>query len=206
MPDSSVYVVDDSEEVRDSLALLLETVGYRVKTFSSGLEFLGDVRPSWTGCTIADVRMPGMTGIELTKELILRGIHIPIIIITAHADVPMAVMALRAGAVDFIEKPFRDEVLLASMRSAMAGPKDERARLGYSQAESRLRTLSDREREVMLLVVAGHPNKVVASRLGISTRTVEVHRAHIMEKTDAASLADLVRLACLFDNPLQEQR
>jgi FixJ family two-component response regulator len=199
MPDRPIHIIDDSEEVRDSLAILLESAGYRARTFASALEFLGAVRPGWTGCIVADVRMPGMTGIELLKELTLRGIQLPVVIITAHADVPMAVAALKAGAVDFIEKPFRDDVLLLSLKSALATPVDDVRRPGGASPQSRLRSLSEREREVMLLLVAGHTNKVVADRLGISTRTVEVHRAHIMEKTGASNLADMVRLACLFE-------
>lgn len=201
MPEKSIYIIDDSEEVRDSLAVLLESAGYRTRTFASALEFLGDVRPGWSGCVVADVRMPGMTGIELLKELTLRGIRLPVVIITAHADVPMAVASLKAGAVDFIEKPFRDDVLLASLKPALATPPGDVGRPGGAGPQARLRTLSEREREVMLLLVAGHTNKVVADRLGISTRTVEVHRAHIMEKTGATSLADMVRLACLYDEP-----
>lgn len=210
MPEHSIYVIDDSQDVRESLAVLLESVGYRTWTFASALEFLGAVRPGWSGCVVADVRMPGMTGIELLKELTLRGIRLPVIIITAHADVPMAVAALKAGAVDFIEKPFRDEVLLASLKPALAMPNGDVGRPGGAGPQARLRTLTDREREVMLLLVAGHTNKVVADRLGIGTRTVEVHRAHIMEKTGATSLADMVRMACLYDEPIstdgKEQR
>lgn len=201
MPEQSIYIIDDSEDVRDSLAILLESVGHRARTFASALAFLGAVRPGWSGCVVADVRMPGMTGIELIKELSLRGILLPVVVITAHADVPMAVAALKAGAVDFIEKPFRDDVLLASLKTALATPMEDVGRPGGARPQSRLRSLSDREREVMLLLVAGHTNKVVADRLGISTRTVEVHRAHIMEKTGATSLADMVRLACLYDEP-----
>ena len=208
MPQPRILIIEDERGLIQSLTWYFNREGYETIVAGDGQEGLRKAQAHIPDVVLLDLMLPGLGGLEVCRELRSsdRTREIPIIIITAHADVPMAVMALRAGAVDFIEKPFRDEVLLASMRSAMAGPKDQRARLGYSQAESRLRTLSYREREVMLLVVAGHPNKVVASRLGISTRTVEVHRAHIMEKTDAASLADLVRLACLFDNPLQEQR
>jgi two-component system response regulator FixJ len=203
MHEALIHVVDDSEDVRDSLAILLEVSGYRSRTYASALDLLAVVQPGWTGCVIADVRMPGMTGIELQKELLLRGIRLPVIIITAHADVPMAVAALKAGAVDFIEKPFRDELLLGSIRAALATPAEEVGRPGGASMAARLAGLSAREREVMLLLVAGHPNKVVADRLDISPRTVEVHRAHIMEKTGARSLADLVRMACLYDEAEQ---
>ncbi|MGE5502879.1 MAG: response regulator transcription factor [Actinomycetota bacterium] len=199
MADRQIYVVDDSEDVRESLAVLLEASGWRVRTYASALEFLEAVQPSWRGCIVADVRMPGMTGIEMQKELALRGIRLPVVIITAHADVPMAVAALKAGAVDFIEKPFRGELLINSIRTALATPDAEIGRPGGPGPSSRLATLSAREREVMLLLVAGHPNKVVGDRLGISPRTVEVHRAHVMEKTGARNLADLVRIACLYE-------
>ena len=199
MPEALIFVIDDSEDVRDSLEVLLDSVGYRCRSFESALAFLAEVRPGWKGCIVADVRMPGMTGIELMKELTLRNIRLPVVVITAHADVPMAVAALKAGAVDFIEKPFRDDVLLASIRTALATPTEEVGRPGGASPAAALGSLSEREREVMLLLVSGLSNKVVAERLGISTRTVEVHRAHIMQKTRAESLADLVRMACLFD-------
>lgn len=201
-----VFVVDDAEDVRDSLAILLESAGYRVRTFASALGFLDTVPPGWNGCVVADVRMPGMSGIEMQKEIALRGYRLPVVIITAHADVPMAVAALKAGAVDFIEKPFRDEVLLASIRSALVLPMDDAGRPDAAAGSGRLTMLSPREREVMLLLVAGHPNKVVAERLGISPRTVEVHRAHIMEKAGARSLTDLVRMACLAEGATPEQK
>jgi two-component system response regulator FixJ len=199
-----VYVVDDSAQMRDSLAVLLETAGYQARTFASALEFLAVVRPGWTGCIVADVRMPVMDGIELIKELSLRGIALPIIVITAHSDVPVAVAALKAGAVDFIEKPFRDQVLLDSLRTVLASPQAHGAASRQAANAERLATLSPREHEVALLLAAGHPNKVVAGRLGISVRTAEVHRANIMEKIGAKTLADLVRLVCLYD-PGQER-
>ncbi|MBF0168396.1 MAG: response regulator transcription factor [Alphaproteobacteria bacterium] len=198
MADQIVYVVDDSQDVRDSLAILLEVSGYRVRTYASALDFLKVVEPDWAGCIVADVRMPGMTGIEMQKELLARSIHLPVVIITAHADVPMAVAALKAGAVDFIEKPFRDEILLGSIRSSLALPRPSPSKAASARAFE-IGTLSPREQEVMTLLVAGHPNKVVADRLGISTRTVEVHRAHIMEKTNARNIAELVRMACMND-------
>jgi two-component system, LuxR family, response regulator FixJ len=205
MPDRMIYVIDDSPDVRDSLEVLLDIAGYRCRTFASALQFLATVNPGWKGCVVADVRMPGMTGIELLTELTLRGIQLPVIIITAHADVPMAVAALKAGATDFIEKPFRDEVLLSAIQAASSAPVEETARTPGAGISARLSTLSAREREVMLLLVAGLPNKAIANRLGISARTVEVHRAHIMEKTGAKSLADLVRMACFYDADRPEQ-
>lgn len=197
---STIHVIDDSSEVRESLAILLDTAGFSCRAFASALDFLKQAQPSWIGCIVADVRMPAMTGIELMKELRLRQIRLPVIIITGHADVPMAVAALKSGAVDFIEKPFRDELLLASIRSALASQASEKEKLsGFptSSAAFNIDVLSPREQEVMLLLVAGHPNKVVADRLGISVRTVEVHRAHIMEKTATKNITELVRLVCV---------
>jgi two-component system response regulator FixJ len=200
MHEPLVHVIDDAEDVRESLAVLLDASGFRCRTYVSALDFLGVVMPGWSGCVVADVRMPGMSGIELLKELTLRGIRLPVIIITGHADVPMAVAALKAGAADFIEKPFRDETLLSSIRTALIIPAEEAGNPGGASIGARLASLSEREREVMLLLVAGHPNKVVADRLGISQRTVEVHRSHIMEKAGAKNFADLVRMACYFDD------
>jgi two-component system, LuxR family, response regulator FixJ len=206
MPEETIYVIDDSPAVRDSLEILLGVSGYRCRSFASALEFLSGIEPGWRGCAVADVRMPGMTGIELQAELVARGIPLPVIVITAHADVPMAVAALKAGAVDFIEKPFREEVLLTAIRTALSLPQGEAARPAAGAGTgARLAALSVREREVMLLLVAGHPNKVVGARLGISSRTVEVHRARIMEKTGAKSLADLVRIACFYDRDIPDQ-
>lgn len=198
----TVYVIDDAEDVRVSLSLLLETAGYRVRTFASALAFLDAFDPSWQGVVVADVLMPGMSGLELQRELTMRGAELPVIIITGHADVPMAVAALKAGAVDFIEKPFRDDTLIDAIDRA-----EERAAgvrgSGTEAYRLRIENLSQREREVMHLLAAGHPNKVVADRLGISVRTVEVHRAHVMDKLKARNLADLVRIACMFESPAE---
>jgi two-component system response regulator FixJ len=199
MHEPLIHVIDDAEDVRESLAVLLDASGFRCRTYVSALDFLNVVQPGWSGCIVADVRMPSMSGIELLKELTLRGIRLPVIIITGHADVPMAVAALKAGAADFIEKPFRDETLLSSIRKSLTIPAEEAGNPGGASIGARMASLSEREREVMLLLVAGHPNKVVADRLGISQRTVEVHRSHIMEKAGARSFADLVRMACHFD-------
>jgi two-component system, LuxR family, response regulator FixJ len=205
MHEMPVHVIDDAAEMRDSLAVLLETAGYPAHTYASAMEFLSVVRPGWSGCIVADVRMPVMDGIELVKELTLRGIALPIIVITAHSDVPVAVAALKAGAVDFIEKPFRDDVLLESLRTALASPQAQGGIPRKTDTGARLATLSPREHEIALLLAAGHPNKVVATRLGISVRTAEVHRANIMEKSGTKTLADLVRLVCLFEDPGREQ-
>lgn len=191
-----VFVIDDNEAVRDALEMQLSAAGLTVMTFAGALAFLDAYEQSWRGCIVADVRMPGMSGIELQHELVRRGIPLPVVIITGHADVPMAVAALKAGAIDFIEKPFRDEVLLASVTQALSrgrrpAPQEEPA------AAARFAALTAREREILGLIVAGHSNKAIASILGISPRTVEVHRANIMDKAKVNSLADLVRLACI---------
>jgi two-component system response regulator FixJ len=196
-----VHVIDDAEDVRQSVAMLLESAGIPCHTYASALELLAVVKPGWIGCVVADVMMPVMNGIELTKELRLRDVQMPVILITAHADVPMAVTALKAGAVDFIEKPYRDDVLLASLNVVRASIEPSpRGNAAPASGQGRLALLSPREREVMLLLVAGHTNKIVADRLGISVRTVEVHRANLMAKSGAKSLSELVRIACLVDH------
>jgi two-component system response regulator FixJ len=194
MPDPTVFVVDDDEAVRDSLSLLLETAGHRVEAFDSGPKLLAALTPERRGCVVADVRMPGMDGLELQQELLARQIRLPIIIMTGHGDVPIAVRAMKAGAVDFVEKPFAEESILETVRIALA--QSERARSPAEHAfQERLAELTQREREVLRAMVAGHPNKVIAHLLQISPRTVEIHRARVMEKTGARSLSHLVRLA-----------
>ncbi len=198
-PAPLVFVVDDEPAIRDSLALLLRSVGLATRTFEGGQAFLDAFRPVPNACLLLDVRMPGMSGLELQEALRARNLVVPIIVLTGHGDVSMAVRAMKAGAADFIEKPYNDQVLIDSVHRALAAsrapagaaaPAADRAGI-----EARLATLSPREREVMALVVEGRPNKVIATRLGLSTRTVEVHRAKVMEKMAAASLAELVRLA-----------
>ncbi|MEO5335822.1 MAG: response regulator [Magnetospirillum sp. WYHS-4] len=189
-----IFVIDDNEAVRDALDMQLSAAGYLVSTFASALAFLEAYEPAWRGCIVADVRMPGMSGIELQHELARRGIPLPVVIITGHADVPMAVAALKAGAVDFIEKPFRDEVLIASLGDALARGPATLAR--FSSQGARFTALTAREREILDLLVAGHSSKAIGAILDISPRTVDVHRAHIMDKAKANSIVDLVRLAC----------
>ena len=205
MHDMPVYVIDDAADVRDLLSTLLEASGFRARAFASALDFLAEVRPGWKGCVVADIRMPAMNGIELIKELKLRGVGLPVIVITAHSDVPIAVTALKAGAVDFIEKPFRDAVLLESLKTALESADAQAGNARNAGSAARLDALSAREREVAILLASGLANKVVASRLGISVRTVEVHRANIMEKTGCKSFPDLVRLVCLYDASRPEQ-
>jgi RNA polymerase sigma factor (sigma-70 family) len=196
-PAPLVFVVDDEPAVRDSLALLLRSVGLPTRTFESAQAFLEAFRPVPNSCLLADVRMPGMSGLELQEALRTRGLDVPIIVLTGHGDVAMAVRAMKAGAADFIEKPYNDQVLIDAVHRALAASREPHAAPAADRAgiEARLDTLSPREREVMQLVAEGKPNKVIATRLGLSTRTVEVHRAKVMEKMQAASLAELVRMA-----------
>ena len=196
MTDPTVYVVDDDDAVRDSLSLLLETAGHRVRSFESARRLLDTVTPEARGCILADVRMPGIDGLELQERLCERKIGLPVVIMTGHGDVPIAVRAMKAGAVDFVEKPFAEKAILETVRLALARAE----RMGASgsadpAARGRLAQLTPREREVLEAIVAGHPNKVIGHLLQISPRTVEIHRARVMEKTGARSLSHLVRMA-----------
>ena len=196
----TVYIVDDDASIRDSLGLLLGLRGYRSAQFSSAEDFLAAWREDWTGCVIADLRMPGMDGLALQQELRRRGSALPFVIITAHGDVSAARAAFRADAVDFIEKPFDEEGPIAAIEGAF---RRETSRLDRESAEdSRRRAverLTPREREVAALLSQGMHNRAVAERLGISARTVEVHKARIMEKLGAATIADLIRLTAVPD-------
>lgn len=191
-----VYIVDDDSAVRDSLGLLLASVGIKNETFESATAFLDDFDPNRIGCLVADIRMPVMTGLELQQELNARRAGIPIIFITGHGDVPMAVNAMKDGAVDFLTKPFRDQDLLDRVRAALSGAAaefDDQQKL--REVRTRYESLTPRETEVMGLVVKGSANKVIAMDLGVSQRTVELHRARVMQKMKVRSLAELVRLA-----------
>lgn len=199
MPDRIVYVIDDDKAVRKSLTFLLRTAGHTVEAFPSAAAFLGAYDPERRGCLVLDVRMPQMTGLDLQQELNRRGWHVPAIFITGHGTVPMAIAAMKAGAFDFIEKPLRDDVLLESVDRALAWEETTRTdQLELSQIKTRAATLTDREREVLQLVAAGEPNKTIARQLGISFRTVELHRSHIFEKMQARTAAQLVRMAILL--------
>lgn len=194
--DGTVFVVDDDADVRDSVCALLESAGLVSEPHASALDFLASYRPNRHGCVIADVRMPDMDGMTLQEELVKRGSTLPVIVVTGHADVPLAVRAMKAGALDFIEKPFDDEILIASVKRALARADSAREQASAAQrASSLVATLSARERQVLELLVAGRSNKVIAYELDISPRTVEIHRAHVMEKMEARSLSDLVRSA-----------
>jgi two-component system, LuxR family, response regulator FixJ len=199
-PEPTVYIVDDDAAVRDGLSALLTVSGFTLEAFDSAERFLAAVEPGAAGCAILDIRMPGMSGLDLQRELKRRGIALPIIIITGHGDVPLAVAALKAGAVDFLEKPFDGDALLTGIEEALRRDAESRsAAFDRDTVAARVAQLTPREREVMDLVVAGHPNKVVADRLGIAVRTVEIHRARVMEKTAARNLSELIRMAILLE-------
>jgi len=196
MTKGTVFVVDDDAAIRDSLAALLDAEGYSVEIYDSARAFLAGYRPKEDCCVVADIRMPDMDGLELQEEIIRRGLGLPVVIITGHGDVPLAVRAMRAGAVDFIEKPFDDEMLCAGIDRGIAQSRRTRGETAIAQeVEARIAQLTTREREVMNHLIAGRPNKVIAHRMEISPRTVEVHRGRVMEKMQARSLSDLVRMA-----------
>jgi FixJ family two-component response regulator len=188
-----VYVVDDDEAIRDSLAFLLSSTGVSVETYASATDFLAAYDAAGPACVVLDIRMPGMSGMELQDTLLERNIRLPLIFITGHGDVPMAVEAVKKGAVDFIEKPFNDHELLLRIDRALRQQEEDVQRRSSTQA--RLSALTPREREVMEMVVTGKLNKTIADQLGISIKTVEAHRAKVMEKMQAKSLADLVQMA-----------
>jgi FixJ family two-component response regulator len=191
----TIFVVDDDSAVRDALKLLLRSVGHAVETYASAQEFLDAYSEDRPGCLVLDIRMPGMSGLELQQRLNEKHSILPIIFITGHGDVPMAVEAMQAGAVDFIQKPFRDQDLIDRINQALEKDSSNRAALGErNDIRRRLETLTPREREVLDLVVHGKANKVIAGDLKLSQRTVEIHRARVMEKMQASSLAHLVRM------------
>ncbi|MBS0387265.1 MAG: response regulator transcription factor [Proteobacteria bacterium] len=191
----SVHIVDDDEAVRASLRFLIRSVGLPAQAYASAQDFLAAYDRRDPGCLVLDVRMPGMSGLELQQELNRRGATIPVVFITGHGDVPMAVEAMQQGAFDFLQKPFRDQDLLDRVQRAMARDAETRARLAArAEIRTRLATLTPRETEVMQLITRGKANKVVGAELGVSQRTVEIHRAHVMEKMHASSLAELVRM------------
>ena len=217
MPDEgAVHVIDDDEAVRDSLAFLLTTAGIEVRTYESARAFLDGMEGIASGCVVTDVRMPQMSGLELLQRLQEIKAELPVIVITGHGDVPLAVEAMKAGAVDFLEKPFDDETLLSAIRAALrrqgSGDGRESERRDFAK---RIAALSGRERQVLEGLVAGRPNKVIAIDLGISPRTVEIYRANLMTKMQAASLSDIVRMALIAEfaptgarptKPIQERR
>ena len=195
-PDLSVYVIDDDSSVRDALSVMLRYSGYRAQVFADAESFLAELREGWAGCVVADLRLPGISGLELQARLVERGAAIPVVIITAHGDVPAARKALRADAVDFIEKPFDDSELREAVDRAFAMERTrvalERDRAAHAR---KLASLSAREREVLELAATGLHAKQIAASLGISVRTVEVHKQRIMEKLGVRNVAELVRFA-----------
>ena len=195
MPDIKAHVIDDDDDARDSLAFLLSTADIEVETYPSAPDFL-KVAKEAQGVVVTDVRMPEMDGLALVRHLNELGVGMPVVVMTGHADVPLAVEAMKAGVIDFIEKPYDDATMLGAVRAALERGRESQAR-GNERAEflRRMESLSPRERQVMEGLVAGKPNKVIAFDLDISQRTVEIYRAHVMTKTQAKSLSELVRMA-----------
>jgi len=197
-----VYVVDDDDGMRRALTLLLSTVGYATEAYARPSEFLAHFKPEEPGCLVLDIRMPGMSGLELQEQLNRTGCMLPIIFITGHGDVPMAVQAMKAGAFEFIQKPFRDQDLLDQINHALQHDAENRQGVARrAEVLRRLESLTPRERQVMDLVVDGGANKVIAIDLGLSERTVEIHRAKVMEKMGARSVAHLVKLHMTLAEP-----
>jgi two-component system response regulator FixJ len=191
-----VQIIDDDDALRDSLTFLLSSAGIEAKSYDSASAYLNDPQRAASGCIITDVRMPGMSGIDLLRKLKSDGVSVPVIVMTGHGDVPLAVEAMKLGAFDFIEKPFDDDALLTSVRGALGvQEKNTREDSQRQEIENRLAQLSTRERQVLDGLVAGQANKMIAYELGISPRTVEIYRANVMTKMQANSLSDLVRMA-----------
>lgn len=200
MTEYLVHIVDDDDAVRDSLLELLDSVGVDAIGFESGDAFLRVFNTRMAGCLVLDIRMPGISGLELQKKLIELGSTLPIIFITGHGDIPMAVQAIKRGAVEFVQKPFRDQELLDCIRSALEFSRSSHDKLMESKlVRERLNTLTAREKETLELISEGHPNKVIASKMNISQRTVENHRAHLLEKLHARSTAELIKLMVLVN-------
>jgi len=196
--DAVIHLIDDDEHVRRAVAFLLGTAGHAVRVHESAEKFLGELANLQPGCIVSDVRMPGLDGVGLLRQLGQRGVDMPTIIMTGHADVALAVAAMKAGAIDFIEKPFDDEVLLAAVDGALSRYKQAgSAPDNVAEIRNRADSLTAREREVLTGLLGGHPNKTIAYDLGLSPRTVEVHRANLMTKMGAKSLSELVRMAML---------
>jgi FixJ family two-component response regulator len=191
----TVFLIDDDPSVRDSLTLLLSLKGIRTQPYATAESFIETYRPEWHGCVLTDLRMPGMTGLELQAALRERGIEIPVVVLTAHGDVAAARAALKNGAFDFLEKPIDDALLLDVLRNALRVDRERRQVVAARVAsDRRLERLTQREREILALLANGHQNREIAAQLGISSRTVEVHKARIMEKLECHSLAELMQV------------
>jgi len=194
-PDSIVYVVDDDSSVREAIKSLIRSVGLRVETFGTAQEFLKSARPDAPGCVVLDVRLPGLSGLDLQRELAANGSNLPVIFITGHGDIPMSVRAMKAGALEFLTKPFRDQDLLDAIQQALERDRGARQqRSETAKLRERFDSLTAREREVMGLVVSGLLNKQIAGELGTSEVTIKIHRSQVMKKMSAGSLAELVRM------------
>lgn len=195
-PQTEIHIVDDDEAIRQSIGFMLRKAGHLVVTYASGDEFVKAVDRTTRGCVLLDVRMPGVDGLEVQRHLSEAGIALPVIMLTGHGDISLAVRAIKAGAIEFLEKPFERAALLSAIDEALGhADRGERGQLAAADAVVRLAALTPRERDVLDLIVAGRPNKLIAFELGIATRTVEVHRAHLMEKLHARSLSEVLRIA-----------
>lgn len=195
MAQETVFVIDDDDAVRESLAAILGMQNFTVETFPSAEAFLLNYRPAAVACAIVDLRMPGMDGLALLEHMRSKGVMLPVVVVTGHGDVPLAVRAMKAGAIDFIEKPYTNAALIEAVRKGLDSAGAGRlGQLDQSGAKERLASLTGRERDVLRQLVIGHPNKIIAFNLGISPRTVEIHRANVMKKMEAESLSHLVRL------------
>ncbi len=207
MQNPIVYIVDDDPDMRDSLRWLMKTVGLRSETFPSASDFLRDFSPNGPGCLILDVRMPGTSGLDLFEDLVSRGEGMPVIFITAYADVPMAVRALKSGAVEFVEKPFNRQTLLDKVQRAIKDDLERRSRLTARETFlARFRSLTDKEHEVLDLIKEGRANKEIAARLEITSRAVELRRSSLMRKLGVRSLAELLRLSVSLDVAADRRR
>ena len=197
----SVFIVDDDAAVRDSLSMLLRSVGIQSHAFESGDAFLSAYQADFAGCILLDIRMPGISGMEVQRQLVEKDCTLPIIFITGHGDIPMAVEAMHLGAHDFVQKPFHDQELLDRIQAALNANREQQDDIELRRSvKERYETLTPREGEVMSAVVKGHANKVIAMDLDLSQRTVEIHRARVMEKMQVRSLAELVKLSVVLDN------